>query len=460
MLRRLLVHHQLSLSLNLMLVGTLFYVLIPSLRSWLRAFAQLSYADAVGGFSPGPRDLYLVCSFIVIFTAVRAFCLDYVLIPLAVRCYVRTRKARLRFAEQGYMMVYYLLYWSWGLHLFIQNTPPEVHDINSLLISIWTGYPRLYMSQGVKLYYLSQFAFWIQQFAVLHIESRRKDHMQMLLHHVITAALIAGSHSYRQWRAGNAILVCMDIVDFIFPLAKCLKYMELQNACDVAFGFFVLAWVSSRHIAYNAICYSVYSQVSNVVMPYGTYSTRTGAQLSTEGGHEITANLLQPFLYPESETVSFNASIRFFFLALLLALQGITIAWFIMICRVVVRVLHGKGAEEPRSDGEDEEEELEIDGKDGSVNVDKIERDEVEAAQPLDHAFGPALSRQDKRRFIEVESSSEEIVTSSSRISGTRKKPKGISSSLNLGEHKTILNRIGCLSEEQLAREREKREEK
>ena len=70
----------------------------------------------------------------------------------------------------------------------------------------------------------------------------------------------------------------------------------------------------------------------------------------------------------------------------------------------------------------------------------------------------PALSNAEKRRFIEVETTSEEVTWPTRKgSSSNRKKSKGISSGLNLGEHKEILNRIGCLSEEQLAREREKR---
>lgn len=71
-----------------------------------------------------------------------------------------------------------------------------------------------------------------------------------------------------------------------------------------------------------------------------------------------------------------------------------------------------------------------------------------------------------ERRFIEVEASSDDLIYSSrpsssaSKVNTRRKGKGGISSGLNLGEHKEILNRIGCLSEEQLARERELREEK
>lgn len=67
---------------------------------------------------------------------------------------------------------------------------------------------------------LLQWAFWIQQVLVIHIEDRRKDHWQMLSHHFITIALIAASYAYHQTRVGNLILVLMDVVDLVFPVSQ------------------------------------------------------------------------------------------------------------------------------------------------------------------------------------------------------------------------------------------------
>jgi acyl-CoA-dependent ceramide synthase len=52
--------------------------------------------------------------------------------------------------------------------------------------------------------------------------------------------------------------------------------------------------------------------------------------------------------------VAFNADIRKLFLGLLLLLQSITIAWFLMIIRVIVRMIRGEGATDDRSDDEDD----------------------------------------------------------------------------------------------------------
>lgn len=346
--------HQLGLSINAMLVVTMSYFLFPELQDKAGGFFILSYLRD-GEYGIGPRDLMLVLGFIVFFTAVRAAALDFLLMPLAGRLGVAKIRTRVRFAEQSYMIIYYTLYWSWGLKLFIQHTPAEADTVESLLVSLWSGFPQLSLHTGFKLYYLSQSAFWLQQIAVLHLEVQRKDHAQMLLHHIVTVVLLSGSYSYRQWRAGNAVLVCMDLVDIILPLAKVLRYLSLQKICDAAFAVFVGAWIITRHIIFLAICWSIYEHVHVSTMAYGTYSTVTGRMISPEGKGDILANVFQPFIDSSSGSVAFNANIRWVFLGLLLLLQCITVVWFIMIIKAIMRMLRGERATDTRSEGEEEE---------------------------------------------------------------------------------------------------------
>ena len=97
MLRRGIVEHQLGLSLNLILLVGLSWSLFPSLRNKLESLFLLSYkTDQEGMYGQGPRDLYLVIAFVVFFTGVRAFTLDYVLMPLAGLLGIGRRKGRVR----------------------------------------------------------------------------------------------------------------------------------------------------------------------------------------------------------------------------------------------------------------------------------------------------------------------------------------------------------------------------
>jgi acyl-CoA-dependent ceramide synthase len=66
---------------------------------------------------------------------------------------------------------------------------------------------------------LSQWAFWIQQLLVINIEERRKDHWQMLTHHLLTIGLLYTSYTLHLTRVANLVLILMDVVDIFFPVS-------------------------------------------------------------------------------------------------------------------------------------------------------------------------------------------------------------------------------------------------
>lgn len=86
------------------------------------------------------------------------------------------------------------------------------------LKELWTNWPNREMGGLHKWYMLVQYAFWLQQFLVIHIEKRRKDHWQMFVHHVVTTILIFASYGYHQTKVGTVILCVMDVVDLFLPV--------------------------------------------------------------------------------------------------------------------------------------------------------------------------------------------------------------------------------------------------
>ena len=105
MLRRGIVDHQLGLSLNAMLLVAMSWCLFPSIRDKLQASFTLSYQARRSGtesnawYGQGPRDLWLVASLVVVFTGVRAFMLDYVLLSLAGLLGIKKKKGRVRYVH-------------------------------------------------------------------------------------------------------------------------------------------------------------------------------------------------------------------------------------------------------------------------------------------------------------------------------------------------------------------------
>jgi acyl-CoA-dependent ceramide synthase len=295
------------------------------------------------------------------------------------------------------------------------------------------------MSGLAKWYYLVQFAFWLQQIVVVNIEKRRKDHVQMFAHHIITCTLIFTSYGYHQTKVGNLILCLMDVVDLFFPLAKILKYLKWTKTCDVTFGIFMVTWLVARHILYMAVCWSIYAHIPEEIQ-YGCYR---GGDLDLEGPLPVPNDidhLTQPFRDPVG-LVCWNDRIKWVFLGLLLALQCVQLVWFSMILRVAYKVLSGEGADDTRSDDEDDEDEDE----------------EVEEMALPEKAFDSIRSGPEQPLYLEKEvlstdgalhfSSSSSGQRSPVRRSSRKRTSEAHTTSVNLLGHsdrKELLGRIGC----------------
>jgi acyl-CoA-dependent ceramide synthase len=72
------------------------------------------YKPEIGLYAQGGEDSYFVASSILAFTAVRALCIDWIFRPMAKRFGLK-KKASMRFAEQAWLLVYDLSYWSFGM---------------------------------------------------------------------------------------------------------------------------------------------------------------------------------------------------------------------------------------------------------------------------------------------------------------------------------------------------------
>jgi acyl-CoA-dependent ceramide synthase len=92
------------------------------------------------------------------------------------------------------------------------------------------------MTFGLKVYYLLQASYWVQQFILLaaRVEKPRKDFKELVAHvstfpglaqgfadrqHIVTLWLIGWSYSLNLTYIGNAVFVSMDVSDIF--LAVC-----------------------------------------------------------------------------------------------------------------------------------------------------------------------------------------------------------------------------------------------
>jgi very-long-chain ceramide synthase len=105
-----------GISLNLLTLLVLTHMTFPRARRHTRKFFELSYYDHESGrYALGWNDLCLVFYWIIIFTGLRVAVMEYVFIPLARRAGIARKKLRTRFAEQAWIYLYTVPFWTLGM---------------------------------------------------------------------------------------------------------------------------------------------------------------------------------------------------------------------------------------------------------------------------------------------------------------------------------------------------------
>ena len=89
-------------------------------------FLFIKYRDPETGlYAKGKDDIYFVSFWVIMFTFLRAAVMEHLLIPIAKKEGIKTTT---RFAEQGWLFIYYST--SWTLGMVSENTDVEKERAN------------------------------------------------------------------------------------------------------------------------------------------------------------------------------------------------------------------------------------------------------------------------------------------------------------------------------------------
>lgn len=275
-------------------------------------------------YGKGVNDFYFVFFYALFFTFLREFLMCCILSPIASFFGIKKEAKVKRFMEQTYAMLYYGLSGPFGLWImrrmplwyfnttaFYENYPHKTHDI------------------FFKVYYLGQAAFWVQQSVVLilQLEKPRKDFRELVLHHIITIALIWCSYRFHFTWMGIAVYITMDVSDFFLATSKTLNYLD-SPLTGPFFAFFVCVWIYLRHYLNLRILWSVLTEFRVV----GDFTLNWDTQ-------QYKCWISQPIVF-----------------FLIGALQLVNAYWLFLIFRILWRYVVGGVAKDERSDDEEEEE--------------------------------------------------------------------------------------------------------
>lgn len=322
-----------QLTLFFYAVFLLLSLISPDYSNFLKKFYKLSYksqnfndTNTNNYYYIGFDDFYFTIFWIINLLFLRSFLIVNCFKPCARILGIKKFKATQRFIEQTWSIFYYSLSWSFGFYLYYNSN----YFFNCY--NIYSNWPHIELSGPFKFYYLVQTANWFQQFIVIFLEAKRKDHYQMVSHHIITCLLITGSYCYYFTKIGHIILLLMDIVDVLLSCAKILKYCGFQTICDVMFVIFMISWIILRHGVYIYVLWFSWLK-SRIIM-------------NADCSNFTLNDKINRLCYTD-----FQIDI---FLLLLTFLQIIMCIWMYMIIRVAIRVVRGGSADDVRSDSEDD----------------------------------------------------------------------------------------------------------
>lgn len=197
--------------------------------------------------------------------------------------------------------------WIWPSELWWKGktVPPSVDGEHALLCD------------DLKCYILLYFGRYLQGVVSCCLEHKRKDFVEMQIHHCTTLALIFLSYTHQYNRIGVVVMILLDPADVPLHLAKLCKYSLAHGTADLFFYAFGFSFFVTRLVLYPYVVWSAHFEAAQH-FDYGV---------------------------PEWTCVGL--------LYVLLVLQ---MYWFALILKVAIKlVLHGEDVADVRSDSEDDE---------------------------------------------------------------------------------------------------------
>lgn len=215
--------------------------------------------------------------------------------------------------------------WWHGSHILTSGKHSQVHEL---------GYES-------RFFYVVYASRYLQSlFSVVVLENRRADFIVMVIHHIITVAMIYMSLITDWVRVGLVIMVLLDIADPFLHCAKLARYVSKAKGpraalwgkvTDASFALFALVFTATRIFMYGYICYSA----------------------STEPFQFFTKEFTEVDIFCPLRSDCPVASIHFLLWAFLWVLFVLQCIWEVAVLNVIYKALMEGEVEDNRSDDDE-----------------------------------------------------------------------------------------------------------
>ena len=307
-------------------------LLLPEIRAEVVLLLNSFRSTTLGSREPsGELDFYVCCVFTVLILSLNWGVRLLLVKPMATRLLGRPKKQSRAFKAKvikfSQAMMEFVIYGSFTvIGLWIVPRQPWIWPSKHWWIDFSSG-SHAAMRDDLRCYYLLYGARYVQGAISVLLEPKRKDFLEMQLHHLVTVAVVWISYMHGWNRIGCVVMVLLDPADVPLHVAKMFKYVadahaahdkSLAKTCtfcaDRIFELFAVAFLVTRICMYPYVCWSAH----------------------------VEATLYFPKGVPEWTCV-----------ALLWTLCALQFYWFYLIIKVAIKMMMTGKAEDVRSDDED-----------------------------------------------------------------------------------------------------------
>lgn len=228
------------------------------------------------------NDLYIVLVLTIVWAALRDT-FNQIFESIARRCNLN-REGIEKLPESGWKCFFYIISWSLVSYTLLWE---ESGRFISSPSTVWKEYSFDLTSIPSTSYYVVfsvECSFYVYSlYATLFLDSWRKDSLVLMVHHIMTVALLVFSWAARYHRPALVTLFLHDTCDPILEFTKCANYLKTQSnetikfwerTADIGFLTFTVTWFFTRLYLFplRVVYYScVYVFENMIYVPLGFY---------------------------------------------------------------------------------------------------------------------------------------------------------------------------------------------
>lgn len=227
-------------------------------------------------------DLYIILTLTIVWTVLRD--ISNKLFERLAHSYQLNCEGVDKLPESGWKCFFYTISWSLVAYVLLWE---EGGRFLASPTSKWKEYAMDVTSIPSTGYYVAfviECSFYIHSlYAALFLDIWRKDSIILMVHHVMTIALLVFTWCARYHRPALVTLFLHDICDIVLEFTKCANYLKAQcngivksweRTADIGFLTFTVTWFITRlylfplRVIYHS---TVYLNDNNIYVPLGYY---------------------------------------------------------------------------------------------------------------------------------------------------------------------------------------------